>query len=202
MIPKKIHQFWTGKPMPDVFVRWCAGWRTLHPEWEYRLWDIESVYDLDEEVGEALITCNQTDSIKSDVARSAIVYHLGGVYLDTDFEPRKPLDPLLAQGMAAFIVPQGDEPAAAVFGSVPHGLWISLCREAALSYAFSPPHWAPTVMCDLARRYGVPFLDTDLFYPYKYWEHSAPKDDPFPDAYGVHRHAGSWCGGQPDVPKE
>ncbi len=94
LIPKKIHQIWLGpaKP-PPLFKTWQKTIRTLHPQWEYKLWtdkDLETfslynrhLYDISNNYGE-----------RSDILRYEILYHHGGVYLDIDFECVKPLDAL------------------------------------------------------------------------------------------------------------
>ena len=203
MIPKKIHQFWDGKPMPEPFLGWCKMWRQMHPGWEYKLWNIAAVEAVDPEMGEAMRTTNQHVSVVSDLARASILTLEGGIYLDTDMEPFKALDPIIELGLDAFCVLQGPQNACAVMGTEKGHLWAELMRESAISYAFSAPPWAPTVYCDLAKQCGVTFLPTRWFYPYTYWERDK-KDDVFPDAYMAHRHAASWTSpeAKPDIRKE
>lgn len=90
-IPQKIHQIWLGSPVPDAYKRFAESWKKMHPDWQYILWT-------DKEV-EAFGLANKhfydaTDNYgaKSDIARWEIVYRMGGVYIDMDFECLQPLD--------------------------------------------------------------------------------------------------------------
>jgi len=35
LIPKVLHQFWVGPPMPAAYRRFGGDWRRLHPEWDH-----------------------------------------------------------------------------------------------------------------------------------------------------------------------
>ncbi len=90
-IPKIIHQIWLGSPFPQKYRNWQKSWKKYHPDWEYKLWtdkDIEEFgltnkhwYDKTPNYGQ-----------KANIARYEILYRLGGVYVDTDFECLQPLD--------------------------------------------------------------------------------------------------------------
>ena len=44
MIPKTIHYCWFGRgEMPNLVIQCIASWHTHMPEWEYRLWDEDSL---------------------------------------------------------------------------------------------------------------------------------------------------------------
>lgn len=102
-IPKKIHYCWFGNgEIPDKEKRCIESWYKMCPDYEIVKWD-ESNYD---------ITKNQymLDAYRAkkwgfvpDFARLDIIYENGGIYLDTDVEIIKPLDPLLQfEGFAGF----------------------------------------------------------------------------------------------------
>jgi hypothetical protein len=56
---------------------------------------------------------------KSDILRYEICARLGGVYIDSDFEPLKPIEPILA-GVETFQADElDDRPCNALFGCVP-----------------------------------------------------------------------------------
>jgi mannosyltransferase OCH1-like enzyme len=90
-IPKIIHQIQLGNPFPEKYKGIQQTWRTLHPDWLYILWTDKEVeafglvnkvqYDHAKNYGE-----------KSDIARYEILYRIGGLYIDTDFEAIKPFD--------------------------------------------------------------------------------------------------------------
>lgn len=93
-IPKILHQFWHGEPMPDKFKQLTDKWLALHPDWQYILWDEQKVAEFG--LTNKWMYDNMTNpSAKSDVVRYEVVYSYGGVYVDTDFLPCKKLDDLL-----------------------------------------------------------------------------------------------------------
>lgn len=95
MIPKKIHYCWFGSNKLPKDVKKCIkSWRKMCPDYEIIEWN-ESNFD---------VHCSpfMSDAYKekkwafvSDYARLKILYENGGIYLDTDVELLKPLDPLL-----------------------------------------------------------------------------------------------------------
>lgn len=103
MIPKKIHYCWFGgNALPERDQACIESWKKYCPDYEIIRWD-ESNYDL-----------SQCDYMKEayeakrygfvpDFARLDIIYQHGGIYLDTDVEIIKSLDPLLElEGFAGF----------------------------------------------------------------------------------------------------
>jgi mannosyltransferase OCH1-like enzyme len=90
-IPKIIHQIQLGNPFPEKYRAIQKTWQDLHPDWVYMLWTDKEVeafgltnkvqYDHARNYGE-----------KSDIARYEILYRIGGLYIDTDFECLKPFD--------------------------------------------------------------------------------------------------------------
>jgi mannosyltransferase OCH1-like enzyme len=90
-IPKIIHQIQLGNPFPEKYKKIQKTWQTLHPDWVYILWTDKEVeafgltnkvqYDHATNYGE-----------KSDIARYEILYRIGGLYVDTDFECLQPFD--------------------------------------------------------------------------------------------------------------
>src|SRR3990167_2074455 len=45
-IPKIIHQFWIGSPVPEKYKQWIESWKKHHPEWEHKLWTDKEVKEL------------------------------------------------------------------------------------------------------------------------------------------------------------
>lgn len=90
-IPKIIHQIWIGSPLPDKYLPLIASWQEHHPDWEYILWDdamIEAFGLVNKEQYDRSTNWGQ----KADIARYEILYRLGGVYVDIDFECLRPFD--------------------------------------------------------------------------------------------------------------
>lgn len=102
--PGIIHQTWFG-PIDKLGLTKRAlmqGCREMHEAagWTYQLWDDESIRKLYADQGfYRLINqdwynkAEQYKNLLSDIARFEILYHYGGVYLDSDSECLKPFDP-------------------------------------------------------------------------------------------------------------
>ena len=94
-IPKVIHYCWFGKgKMPPLAEKCIKSWKKYCPDYEIICWNEEN-FDVTEnrymrEAYEA-----RKWAFVSDYARLKIVYEHGGIYLDTDVELIKPLDPLI-----------------------------------------------------------------------------------------------------------
>lgn len=94
-IPKIIHYIWLGgKPIPERDQKFIDGWKELHPDYEFKLWN-ESNFDMDvcDYVREAY--ANKKWSFISDYIRAYVLYNYGGIYIDTDVELLKSFDDLL-----------------------------------------------------------------------------------------------------------
>ena len=101
LIPKRFHWIWFGdKPLPEQHRRWIVGWLELHPGWRHTLWTDENRPPL---VNERQFHAADSYAQKADVARYELVYRYGGVYLDTDTECLRCIEPLL-DGVEAFVV--------------------------------------------------------------------------------------------------
>lgn len=108
-IPSLIHQIWIGGDVPGVFREWQASWTQLQPGFSFKVWSEEELLDFGLE-NERIFRAARNPAVKSDIARYEILFKLGGVYVDTDFECLKPIQPLLAGN--SFV-------AGTVFSSIP-----------------------------------------------------------------------------------
>ena len=94
MIPRVFHQVWVGPaPLPEDYRRYGQTWLDHHPGWELRLWTDENLPDGFErkEVYERL----RQPAERSDMLIFEVLYRFGGVYIDTDFECLRSIEPLL-----------------------------------------------------------------------------------------------------------
>jgi inositol phosphorylceramide mannosyltransferase catalytic subunit len=95
LIPKIIHQTWKNDNVPRMWSRLQAKVKSLHPDWEYRLWtDKENRTFVEQEFPEFIETYDglAKNIMRADVIRYLIMYKLGGLYLDLDYEMLKPFD--------------------------------------------------------------------------------------------------------------
>lgn len=95
MIPKKIHYCWFGgNPLPKDVQKYIDSWRKYCPDYEIKEWN-EQNFDihLNRYVEEAYQ--QEKWAFVSDVARIYALYTEGGIYMDTDVEVVRNLDPLL-----------------------------------------------------------------------------------------------------------
>lgn len=95
IIPKKIHYCWFGGgELPDEYKKYIESWRKCCPDYEIIRWD-ESNYDVTKNRYMRQAYENKKWAFVSDYARVDIIYHQGGIYLDTDVELVKNFDEFL-----------------------------------------------------------------------------------------------------------
>lgn len=95
MIPKKIHYCWFGgNPLPKDVLKYIDTWKKFCPGYEIKEWN-EQNFDIHRNryVEEAYQL--KKWAFVSDVARINALYTEGGIYMDTDVEVVRNLDPLL-----------------------------------------------------------------------------------------------------------
>jgi hypothetical protein len=140
-----------------------------------------------------------TSAAQSNIARYEILLREGGVYVDTDFECLRNLEPLL-DGVECFVAWAEDGVANnAIIGARPghpfvHDLVVSLEDHILQHPAEVPevvqsgPHYLTAV---LRRHPEVTVFAPELFYPYA-WHERWRRRERFPDAYAVHHWSLTW----------
>jgi mannosyltransferase OCH1-like enzyme len=92
-IPKIIHQTWKDKLVPVQWHSYQNKIKSLHPDWQYRLWtDADNDLFVQKEFP-AFYPVYQSfpkNIMRADVIRYMIMYRIGGLYLDLDYEMLKP----------------------------------------------------------------------------------------------------------------
>lgn len=176
MIPRHLHAIWVGPPLPPTFQEFLEGWRQLHPAWGFTLWNEENMPPLENQnlYDHVSDFCPGFEGqLRSDIARYEILWRHGGVYLDVDFEPIKPIDALL-EGAECFTAWEIQDQVAnnAIFGCSPghpfmryliDGLEESIRRNPGKRPSkVSGPHY----MTAKLRQYGqdVTVYDRAMFY--------------------------------------
>lgn len=198
MIPKVFHRVWFGGPMPDEYARYGETWQQHHPEWELRLW---SEGDLPEIEAHPNFRRVKSHSERSDFYRHAILAAHGGVYLDTDFECLRSIDPLL-QGVDAFAASENNRHiSCGILGAVPgHPFYVTI-RDTLLAPSWKPrgnasKNTGPCFVTDIADLYRLrdtlKVFPPELFYPVAYRETYTGNPADYPAAYAIHHWAASW----------
>jgi mannosyltransferase OCH1-like enzyme len=209
MIPKTLHQIWVGSnPLPAQFEAWSEGWRTLHPEWNYRLWTDANMPPL---LLQWLYDCSTNGGHRSDVARYELLYQFGGVYVDFDIECHQPIDRLVEGAVTGLIAthptPEGHTWYENAFlAATPGHPFLAralqeLPRHFRSHQSESPAlRTGPAFIGELHKRYraeAVRTLADDLMVlPPSYlmphgWHE---RENPQRGLYGTHYWAGSWQG--------
>jgi len=177
-IPRVIHQIWLGpSPLPEQDAVFVETWKRLHPAWEHRLWTEDNLpADVRPEVRERL----RVPAERSDLLRLELVARYGGVYVDTDFEALRPLDPLLedVELFAAYLRDDfedgSDQPARinnAIFGAIAHHpVLLKALAEARPSacYGLDKHGVGPMFLDRMLRNTDATIFDRHLFYPWTY----------------------------------
>ena len=207
MIPRVFHQIWVGGPLPDAHAEWAEAWQAMHPEWEYVLWDEDLIGLHGWRFGglrsrAPRIAPRHQGQFHADLLRLEILDRWGGVYMDTDMEPMRPLDPLL-DGVEAFAAWE-EEPGGrsghgwintAVMGCTPGHPWMRTLVDNLTEHVenlhrkrvrrpnkLSGPRYVTHLTKDRADVKIFPKLH---FYPYLYTELDRIKED-FTESYAVH----------------
>ena len=99
MIPKTLHYIWLGNCRKSNITNICINsWYDRLPEYEIIEWN-ETNLDLDQIASENkfFAECRKRKlwAFMADYLRLYILYHEGGIYVDTDVQVLKPLDAIL-----------------------------------------------------------------------------------------------------------
>jgi inositol phosphorylceramide mannosyltransferase catalytic subunit len=189
MIPKIIHQVWLGGPIPQRNADFIAGIIKLHPEWQHKLWGKEALEELGVDVDGMALALGPWASV-SNFARLIVVSVHGGIYLDTDMEGVRPLDPFLVFPSVASL--QDSEPCGdaqgricnAFFGAEPHHPWIDWQIRNTPMFAGHDPAWGVYLMSQAPREL-VTIIPSKMVYPFS-WDSPPESRKAAPDSFLIH----------------
>ena len=97
-IPKIIHMTWKCEELPQDFHEIREYWKKLNPEYEFRLWtDDDNRKLIEEQFPYFLETYDsyERNIQRVDAVRYCILYLYGGLYIDLDYLPIRPIDDFL-----------------------------------------------------------------------------------------------------------
>lgn len=199
VLPRILHHIWTGGPVPDHLAAYRETWARLHPDWTMRLWTDDDLAAASWLINRDLLDRAETitehvGQFRADVARYEILARYGGVYVDYDFEARRPIDPLC--GVPCWAAWETDDVwiNTAIIGAVPHHpLFAELIRRLPgnVERFRRRPRVRPNVLSGpqfftpVAQAQGIEVRPSAEFYPYR-WDELDRADDDFPDAYAIH----------------
>ena len=138
MIPKIIHQTWKTNEIPEKWLAFEKKVKALNPEWEYRLWtDADNERFVKNEYPEFydIFKSFSRGIMRADVIRYLIMYKVGGVYLDLDYEVLQPFNfknysVVLPQNRSISYGDKQDELGNCIFASVPrHQFWADVISD-------------------------------------------------------------------------
>ncbi|MCI8998379.1 MAG: hypothetical protein HFJ95_05215 [Muribaculaceae bacterium] len=99
MIPNIIHYCWfSGEEMPVVVKDCISSWHRYMPDYEYRLWDMKAIEEIDSQFLREAIEARKW-AFAADYVRLWAVEKYGGIYLDTDMELYSSLEPFRSDRM-------------------------------------------------------------------------------------------------------
>lgn len=200
-IPRVIHRIWLDQPITAEVAALGRAWQELHPRWLVRTW---RDWELPALRHQRYFDAATNPAQKADIARLELLHRYGGVYVDTDFEPRRALDGLIADAACFAAAEDGRWLGTAIMGCVPgHPFLAHLVDGIATSVADHPgaPPNRQTGPIYVSKQFvaytrmgphpPVVVFPAALFYPYHFSEPERRAED-FPDAYAVHHWSHSW----------
>ena len=98
-IPRIIHQIYEDPAgPPENLLQIAESWKEKMPDWEYRFWNKQRIYEFIESTCPDFLPLYNDYPLKIqrwDAIRYYILFHIGGLYVDLDYECIQPLDMLL-----------------------------------------------------------------------------------------------------------
>jgi len=137
-IPKLIHQTWKTTDIPEEWVPYVEKVKALNPDWEYKFWTDQDNEDFIKNEFPDLYSIYMglsKDIMRAHVIRYLIMYKMGGVYLDLDYEVLEPFDfkeyPIVVPlCRSLFFGDPLNELGICIFASVPgHKFWADIIQD-------------------------------------------------------------------------
>ncbi|MDC0008777.1 glycosyltransferase [bacterium] len=184
-IPKKIHQVWIGfKSPPDWCIRFGEEMQAMHPDWEYKLWTHDDIFNhlyKDDVFLQNYLTEPETYkwAFIADRVRLLLLRDFGGVYCDLDAKPIRSFDVILDKLQSNHTFFAGMKPTqehntlidCTVLGSVKNGRVINECLD-----RYETIYWAHG--CKTFNDQIIQTMDTDVaLFGYEYFYNDQVTDN-------------------------
>lgn len=192
MIPKTIHHIWVGNsPLPKKSSKFIADAKALLPNYNFMFWN-ETNLSLKSPF---VLRCYEQEAwaFVSDYLRFQILFEHGGVYLDTDMELIKALDPLLNCEGFSGLNRQRDAIYCGIIGSVPRHPLIGGILKAYDDLPEGALPTSPKIFTQTHKKIEDKSFDiypSEAFYPCNEGERVTPKA--LVSAYTLHHWDESW----------
>ena len=183
-IPKKIHQVWIGyKEPPDWCKRFGEEMQAMHPDWEYKLWTHDDIFnDLYKDDPFLQNYVKEPEVYKwafiADRVRLLLLRDFGGVYCDLDAKPVRSFNEICDRLQPQHTFFAGMKPSqendtlidCTIYGSVPNGRIINLCLS-----VYDTIYWAHG--CRTFNNKIIEHMDIDVaLFGYEYFYDSKITD--------------------------
>ncbi len=186
-IPRVFHRIWFGSKLPEEYRRYGETWREHHPGWEMRLWTEKNLPELEDP---GALERARHHAERSNILRYALLARFGGVYVDTDFECLRNIEPLLGGVQAFSALVRPGRVANGILGAVPgHPAFRRALEESTARVGegrSSILATGPKFMSDLLEQFpDVTIFGSERFYPYD-WTEEPRSAAELPEAYAIH----------------
>lgn len=107
IIPKIIHQTWKNRRISKALKYLTNTWKKHHPNWQYCFWTDKDNREFVKSHFPGFLKIYDGFDFniqRADVIRYLILYKMGGVYVDVDFECFANLEDLLKESSCVFAV--------------------------------------------------------------------------------------------------
>ena len=207
-IPKVIHYVWVGgKPLPPFQKKCIESWSKYLPDYEIKEWN-ERNFDIS-----ANRYCKEAYESKkyafvSDYIRIYVLYHYGGIYMDTDVEVIQPLSQefLECEAFSGYETP-GTIPTG-IMGSIPGQRMFQAILQFYEKASFLREDGSCNIITNvqiitqIAKEHGFVPDNTKksilgfTLYPQTYFcplSHDSENACFSEDTYTIHHFSGTWC---------
>jgi len=177
------------------------SWRHYHPDWTFVIW---TLHNLPPMINHDQFHDSQNVGQKSDILRYEVLHAYGGLYVDTDFECLRSIEPLVKDFDCFAAEEEPGRLGNALIGCTSgHFLMRRVLRRlpnSILRYAgqWPPAQTGPRLFTACVRESrgwnsGIKVFPTDLFYPLDA-PGSKKQRKSLAGAYAVHHGHGGWHG--------
>lgn len=217
MTPKVINYCWFGKNKKPKIVQDCIeSWKKFCPDYEIKQWD-ESNYDINKNSYTKAAYYSKQWAFLTDYVRLDILYHHGGVYMDTDVKLIKPIDSLINEGPFMAFEQRGRVNTGVGFACEPGNLIVKESMQYYEEHSFvdNKGNFNPEICVKITTKilinHGLIYTENrtqklkDLtVYPSDYFspkKMGTNKLNVTNNTYGIHLYASSWYKGSSIVKK-